>query len=715
MQIPGWRRLSPEALRRFAIRAVSTINARPTAAVKLHNEIHRAFVATRRALEQIQIASAEADSRYGRYHDALCAAIGRSPYQERLRVQARQASDEAHGAAINLLESHRRLANLTLSLSAPRNDAKTAPVNVRSFLGQLRALEAHFPNGLWVPESKQYEPDSDKRWWLGIVTDPIVFFQEQLDLGPFLIYFDVTACATSGSSVLSTVYALALRPNPSAFSETTTHPFVRNEHVCLGQGQTTVVNCRQAGLILPAFQTVWEILRKCGRDASPYITPARWYGDTASVACACGEVMLSSHAPRCRNCRAVVCLTCAENQVAEPRRCATCEAMGPTNPLLCGSCSKTCRDCGAVGCRSHTPTCAHCGQGHCSQCHPDQVRTHTDCAVCHTWTICASCYEDPQVPTRCPECDHAVCATCVRPCQTPLCTAYRCATCYEDHRCATCRNYICEDHVCEVDCHHTSCSSCSVAMSANRCLCSRCGGHCQECGEAFERRVTDGDNCEDCSRRECGRCGEYYAVGDLDDDGHCADCGDRLCECCERYFDPDELNNYSYCEECADRPCTRCDRNHRPDDLNNDGHCAACADRPCARCERYFDPDELNNYSYCENCADRECERCGEMRNPDHLNADDHCEDCADRPCDRCCSDFAPSLLNSDDHCAACADRPCARCGALSDPTTDLDPEGRCDACVEATEPETDAEASGPDPDPIRESALIPTAGVTET
>ena len=89
---------------------------------------------------------------------------------------------------------------------------------------------------------------------VSVTTEPIVL--EETQLGPFEIRLHWERIGERPA-----YYVVALEPNPSRESEDTTHPHVKSDHLCEGEGQLPIDQALRSGRLLDFFQIVAGILR----------------------------------------------------------------------------------------------------------------------------------------------------------------------------------------------------------------------------------------------------------------------------------------------------------------------------------------------------------------------------------------------------------------------------------------------------------------------
>ena len=236
----------------------------------------------------------------------------------------------------------RRLEELQRTLNG--DDSLAAPIaTLHELYDDLRALDEEF-------ESVRFDVRGKL---LSVATERIVL--DNIDLGPFEIML-----AWESLQGLGPREVRALDPNPAASSSDTTHPHVRDQSLCEGDGRPAIRRALRQGRVLDFFVLTRQILRTYRSD-SAFVALADWVG------------------LRCSDCE---CAMAADDSTF----CEHCESD------LCYECSRSCHACGRTCCASCTASCAACDADHCEAC-------LAPCAECHR-PICRTCLQD----RRCPRC-----------------------------------------------------------------------------------------------------------------------------------------------------------------------------------------------------------------------------------------------------------------------------------------------------------------------
>jgi len=179
-------------------------------------------------------------------------------------------------------------------------------------------------------------------------TDTIVL--EDIRLGPFQIHLDWQLIGHTGRPYR----VVALDPHPAARSDEVTHPHVRYERLCEGEGQVAIAAALAAGRFYDFSLLVSQVLHTYGRG-SAYVE----LGDWRSVPCdSCGGYVAEEERDHCEHCGDVLCSRCT----------CTCEGC---QAAYCGGCLKKCIVCGKEYCPSCLEICPACQERSCAGCRAD--------------------------------------------------------------------------------------------------------------------------------------------------------------------------------------------------------------------------------------------------------------------------------------------------------------------------------------------------------
>jgi hypothetical protein len=220
------------------------------------------------------------------------------------------------------------------------------PQTTGDVFGDLVALSDEF-EGVTVDASNQT---------LSVTTEPIVL--EAIDLGPFEIRLHWDRIGDRRPYEV-----VALEPNPAGESADTTHPHVRGEQLCEGDGRAPIDRALRAGRLMDFFHIVSRILDTYN-SGSAYVSLSNWNGSP------------------CADCGDVVC----EDDVYVCDRCGD---------RLCRDCLSSCVRCDATCCHCCTTYCRSCEESICSDC-------QRDCGECHR-PVCNSCLSETGLCQECQE------------------------------------------------------------------------------------------------------------------------------------------------------------------------------------------------------------------------------------------------------------------------------------------------------------------------
>ena len=179
---------------------------------------------------------------------------------------------------------------------------------------------------------------------ISVTTGNIVL--EGLDLGRFQIVLSWNLIGEPHPYLVK-----ALDPNPAGSDSTVTHPHVRDEALCEGDGQQAVSNALREGRLLDFFILVRQILETYNEDG-PFVRLSRWDG----VACRdCGYSESDDDASSCEACEADICGDCGSS-------CRTCSR------TICSGCQTCCAGCDETCCERCLKICAGCDEQFCELC-----------------------------------------------------------------------------------------------------------------------------------------------------------------------------------------------------------------------------------------------------------------------------------------------------------------------------------------------------------
>jgi hypothetical protein len=225
-----------------------------------------------------------------------------------------------------------RLQEITLQVSGAGQ--LLPPQTIRDVFGDLVALSDEF-EGVTVDASNQT---------LSVTTAPIVL--EEIDLGPFVIRLHWDRIGDRRPYEV-----VALEPNPAGEAADTTHPHVRGEQLCEGDGRAPIDRALRAGRLLDFFQIVSRILDTYNSD-SAYVSLSNWNGSPCAD---CGDSVCDDDHYACDRCGDLLCRDCLSS-------CARCDA------FCCNSCTNYCRSCEESICSGCQRDCGQCQRPVCNSC-----------------------------------------------------------------------------------------------------------------------------------------------------------------------------------------------------------------------------------------------------------------------------------------------------------------------------------------------------------
>lgn len=213
----------------------------------------------------------------------------------------------------------------------------TAHSSLRSVIDDLTALETEF-------DEVGFDLRSRHLW---VVTDPIEL--DELSLGRFQIRLRWGRLAESRPYVVE-----ALDPNPAATDSSVTHPHIRDDVLCEGDGKAAIRAALEEGRLIDFFLLVRQILETYN-SSSAYVRIREWSG----VSCVdCGSTTDPDEASYCERCESDLCSDCV----------SCCGDCGRTS---CSECRTSCQGCSSDYCRSCLNDCEACGESFCSECLTD--------------------------------------------------------------------------------------------------------------------------------------------------------------------------------------------------------------------------------------------------------------------------------------------------------------------------------------------------------
>jgi hypothetical protein len=179
---------------------------------------------------------------------------------------------------------------------------------------------------------------------LSVTTEPIIL--EEIDLGPFEIRLHWDRIGERRPYEV-----VALEPNPAGESSEITHPHVKGEQLCEGDGRLSIDRALRAGRLLDFFQIVSRILDTYN-SGSAYVSLSHWNGSPCAD---CGDTVCDDDQYTCDRCGDLLCRECLTS-------CARCEM------LCCHSCTNYCRSCEESICSGCQHDCGQCHRPVCNSC-----------------------------------------------------------------------------------------------------------------------------------------------------------------------------------------------------------------------------------------------------------------------------------------------------------------------------------------------------------
>jgi hypothetical protein len=177
-------------------------------------------------------------------------------------------------------------------------------------------------------------------------TEPIVL--DELNLGPFDILLH-----WSQSRRDSTYEVLAVNPVTCVQDDSVTHPHVRDNCLCSGDGKAPIARALQEGRLLEFFILVRQVLMTYS-PASAYQQIREWF-DEDETCSDCGCCLDEDSSYSCDRCGSATCGDCNDTgHVCDGMYCRQCtDACSECDEYVCGACSeenadrngRRCRDC----------------------------------------------------------------------------------------------------------------------------------------------------------------------------------------------------------------------------------------------------------------------------------------------------------------------------------------------------------------------------------
>jgi len=198
---------------------------------------------------------------------------------------------------------------------------------------------------------------------LSVTTDDIRL--DGVDLGSFRIVLHGDRLTRS-----QPYEVLALAPVPADSDSSVTHPHVRNESLCEGDGRAAIRSALEQGRFYDVFVLIRQILETYN-SGSAYVPLSEWAGRECHD---CGRRTPTEDAAACGRCGDELCLdcSCCCSACGESRCSACVNSCAACEEWICPSCSDLCSDCSDRCCR----TCLE--DGLCPACRESREREALD-------------------------------------------------------------------------------------------------------------------------------------------------------------------------------------------------------------------------------------------------------------------------------------------------------------------------------------------------
>lgn len=259
--------------------------------------------------------------------------------------KARRASSIGWRGAVRRLHDQLRqhLRQVERTVTGLRT-VESLPLSHGELLAELVAITKDFDDVEFLPR-----PDL-----LCAVTPPVEL--ENVELGRFRIELELGRLPQTNC-----LRVLALDPNPADSDSSVTHPHVRYQRLCAGDGDAPLRRALEQRRLYDACVLVRQILQSYGPD-SAYVTLDRWHGSSCED---CGSYLPAEESTYCQACESNVCFDCSSC-------CERCHSS------FCCGCLSDCPSCGHTTCHNCQEACAGCRREVCLDCRHPQ-----DCELCH--------------------------------------------------------------------------------------------------------------------------------------------------------------------------------------------------------------------------------------------------------------------------------------------------------------------------------------------
>jgi hypothetical protein len=136
---------------------------------------------------------------------------------------------------------------------------------------------------------------------LSVTTAPVEL--EGIYLGPFDIRLHWNRIARAGAD---TYRVVALDPRPAAVRDDVTHPHVRDEELCEGEGREPIRRALAEGRLLDFFLLVSNLLHSYNAE-SPFVSLADWFAECCAD---CDTFVSRDERYICTRCESSLCEGC---------------------------------------------------------------------------------------------------------------------------------------------------------------------------------------------------------------------------------------------------------------------------------------------------------------------------------------------------------------------------------------------------------------------
>jgi hypothetical protein len=216
----------------------------------------------------------------------------------------------------------------------PTRIEQPSPPTLRTIFSDLCALPMEF-DGFAVDATNTT---------ISVTTGPVVL--EDIDLGPFEIRLSWRRIGERHP-----YRVIALDANAPCQASDVTHPHVKGEVLCEGEGQQAIRQALSSGRLTDFFQIVTQVLDTYNGE-SAYRSLTEWQG---VACCDCGQLVLEDDRSCCERCDQDLCLDCLQP-------CSGCDYR------FCHSCTDACHFCDSRSCRSCRRFCDCCDRVCCASC-----------------------------------------------------------------------------------------------------------------------------------------------------------------------------------------------------------------------------------------------------------------------------------------------------------------------------------------------------------